>query len=117
VKNDVPTWNYLTVQARGQASLVADPEGLVRILRETTDHMNRIYEDKWEFSLPTPEDAPERSSRAIVGFTLNPVSIEGKFKLSQNRSAGDREAVIRRLAERDDEGSRRVSDWMRRLES
>ena len=43
--------------------------------------------------------------RAIVAFELEPTRIEGKFKLSQNRPAADREGVVAGLAERGDAAS------------
>jgi transcriptional regulator len=49
---------------------------------------------------------------AIVGFEIVLSSIEGKFKLSQNRSAEDRKRVISQLAAQADAGSRKVAEQM-----
>ena len=53
----------------------------------------------------------------IVGFEIEVTSIEGKFKLSQNRSAEDRERVIARLAESASENDRAVAELMRSRDS
>ena len=46
----------------------------------------------------------EHLAKHILGFTLEIESLEGKYKLSQNRSDGDRAGVLREFAKlrRDD---------------
>ncbi len=51
--------------------------------------------------------------KAVVAFEFVPERVQGKFKLSQNRSAEDRGRVIERLAARDDAESRSTAALMR----
>ena len=89
----VPTWNYAVVHAHGTPEVVEDRAALRAILqRQTQAH---------EGGLPKPwalDDAPaaflEQMLQAIVGIRVPVVRWEAKFKLSQNRSAADREGVI-----------------------
>jgi predicted FMN-binding regulatory protein PaiB len=53
----------------------------------------------------------------ILGFEVAIETIEGKFKLNQNRPDEDRRAVIARLAEQDDSPSREMYALMRRLDA
>jgi len=110
--DDVPTWNYVAVHATGKAGLIEDYAGLIRILKKTTDHMNRRYTDQWDFFLPEDLSSEYDLTSAIVGFQMIPEKLEGKFKLSQTRSQEDRDGVVVGLRQRTDEGSRMVREWM-----
>jgi transcriptional regulator len=83
----VPTWNYAVVHARGRVTLIQDGERLLEILAETS----RRYDPTW----PLPEgDYVPKLARAVVGFEMAIERLDGKMKLSQNRSTEDREGAI-----------------------
>jgi transcriptional regulator len=79
----VPTWNYAVVHARGKASLMDEAE-----LHDLLIRLSSIYEEgrpnPWRLS-EQPPDFVSGLLKAIVGFTIEVASVEGKFKLSQNR--------------------------------
>jgi transcriptional regulator len=88
----VPTWNYETVHVRGR--LVAHDERAWKLA------VVRLLTDTFEASSPTPwsvDDAPadyfDTMLRGIVGIELVDLRVEGKRKLSQNRSAVDQATV------------------------
>jgi transcriptional regulator len=88
----VPTWNYITVHARGAIRWIQDAEWLrvhVTALSETHEAERA---EPWKVN-----DAPAASIdsllRAIVGFELTIEVLQGKYKLSQNRDAADRDGV------------------------
>jgi transcriptional regulator len=86
----VPTWNYAAVHARGHVTLVQEGDRLLEILAETT----RRYDPTW----PMPEgDYVPKLAKGVVGFEMAIERLEGKMKLSQNRSREDREGVIAAL--------------------
>jgi len=114
-ENDVPTWNYIAIHAKGTAKLVEDYEGLLQILRKTTDHMNRTNQDQWDFFMPSDLLTPEDLTGAIIGFEMTPKELIGKFKLNQNRNLEDQRGVVAGLRNRSDEGSRAVAKWMAKL--
>lgn len=93
----VPTWNFLAVHAYGHAEVFSDPERLRALVSSLTDHHETRQAQPW-----TVEDAPadylESMLKAIVGFALPIQRLEGKRKLSQNRSAEDIAGVQRGLA-------------------
>ena len=75
--------------------------------------------DRYESERAAPwavSDAPERyvtgQLKAIVGIELEVQRIEGKAKLSQNRSDADRAGVIAGLRAEDDPRSGHVADAM-----
>ena len=91
----VPTWNYATVHARGTAKLM-DEEGLKRLIDTLSAHYESGREKPWRMA-DLPADYVAMMVRAIVGFEIEVASLEGKFKLSQNRKADDIPGVLAAL--------------------
>ena len=93
----VPTWNYAMVQARGIARVRADTAWLdVQIERLTSKHeANRAH--RWAVS-DAPRTYIESQLRGIVGVEIEIESIEGKWKVSQNRQETDRRGVAEGLS-------------------
>lgn len=85
----VPTWNYLAVHAYCAPRCFHDLERLLPLLRELTESHESGRPQPWAVD-ETPADYLADAARAIVGFELEIVRLEGKWKLSQNRSAEDR---------------------------
>jgi len=52
--------------------------------------------------------------KGIVGFRLTVDKLEGKFKLSQNRSAADRQRVQAAMAA-GDANQQSLAEWMTRI--
>ena len=93
----VPTWNYITVHARGEIRWIQDTDWLRAHVGMLSDAHEAGRVEPW-----TITDAPaayvDSLIRAIVGFELTVTSLEGKYKLSQNRDAADRAGVREGLA-------------------
>lgn len=107
----VPTWNYIAIHAYGTLSLIetdAEKEALLAGLIQANDP---AYADQWR-TLP---DGFRRTMLAgIVGFRIPISSIEGKFKLSQNRPEVDRLAV-RAAHAAGTPDQQALAVWMKRL--
>jgi len=89
----VPTWNYIAIHATGTALLFADTPGLVRHLNELTDFQELGFSQRWSVA-DAPPKYVEGLTNAIVGVEISVDRLEGKWKLSQNRSAEDQQGVI-----------------------
>jgi transcriptional regulator len=105
----VPTWNYVVVHARGRLKLV-DEVGLRAILDEAV-----AWFDASGWQIESIGDALPGKLAAIAGFEIEIEHLEGKYKLSQNRSPKDRARVVDWL-ERGDDASRKAAELMRRRE-
>lgn len=90
----VPTWNYAAVHAYGNPTLT-DAAGTAAIVDALVAKYESPRSEPWPNNLPP--DFRERLLAAIVGFEMPIGRIEGKFKLGQNRSEGDRLGVIAAL--------------------
>jgi transcriptional regulator len=107
VQPGVPTWNYVAVHIRGRARLL-DDDGLLAVL---SDSVGRFDSSGWR--MDPADDAIGSRLKAIAGFEIDIESIEGKWKLSQNRSREERERVIAWLL-RGDDASRATAALMQR---
>lgn len=93
----VPTWNYIAVHAWGPVEVFDEPERLLQLVSRLSDRHEQGRTQPWAVS-DAPRDYIDAMLRAIVGFALPIRRLEGKWKLSQNRSAIDQAGVRAGLA-------------------
>ena len=109
----VPTWNYAMVQARGRATIIEDAAWLRAQITELTATQEASRAEPWHVS-----DAPDAfiagQVKGIVGIRIEISDLQGKWKVSQNRPASDREGVARGLGAMDDEASQTMAGLVER---
>jgi transcriptional regulator len=107
----VPTWDYVVVHARGTLRFVHDPAWLLALVTRLTDTHEAPRKAPWKV-----DDAPapyvEKMLSLIVGFEFSIASLAGKWKVSQNHPAANREGVVRGLREAADPDSRNIADLL-----
>lgn len=107
----VPTWNYIAVHASGTLELVDDEAAKDDLLKGLIALHEPAYANRWN---ALPESFRRTMLAGIVGFRISIAHIEGKFKLSQNRSQADRDCVhAAHAAGNADE--QELASWMQRL--
>ncbi len=89
----VPTWNYVTIHARGRISFFQEPEALLDLVRRLTERHEGERAAPWAVS-DAPAEFIQSQLRAIVGVRLEITALTGKWKMSQNRSPADRAGVV-----------------------
>ena len=89
----VPTWNYSMVQAHGRLRAIDDATWLRDFLTRLTARHEGGRAQPWQVA-DAPADYLDAMLRAIVGIEIEVTRLEGKFKLSQNRSAQDRAGIV-----------------------
>ena len=92
----VPTWNYVAVHAYGALRLRDDPLFLRGHLESLTQRHEASRPHPWRVS-DAPADFIDQLLKAIVGVEITIERLEGKWKMSQNRSAADIDGVIHGL--------------------
>jgi transcriptional regulator len=92
----VPTWNYAVVHAAGPLVVRDDPAWVRALVTDLTQTHETGREHPWQVS-DAPEDYIARMVEAIVGIEIPIRRLEGKWKVSQNRTPRDREGVARGL--------------------
>lgn len=92
----VPTWNYTAVHVHGVPQVISDEADIRPMLGELVANHEHGRDPEWVMDLP--DDYLRKMMAAIVAFELPMARVEGKYKLSQNRSDADQESVIVHLA-------------------
>ena len=93
----VPTWNYAVVHAYGVPRIVEDHATLHHMLEVLVDTHEAAFARPWRMDLP--HDYLDKMMRAVVGFEIEITRLEGKLKLSQNRSEHDQHHVAEALGQ------------------
>jgi transcriptional regulator len=99
VPDQVPTWNYVAVHLRG--TLESLPEDALRphVDALSAEHENRIAEKRPWTSAKMTEGAMPRMMRMILPFRFRVTSIEGTWKLNQNKPADVRARAAQALSQ------------------
>ncbi len=101
----MPTWNYAAVHAYGPVRSMEDAEttrGIAyRLVAQHTPDMR-----------PIPEEYERRLLAAVVTFEMRVTRLDGKYKLSQNKTDADRANVVRELGASDDDLARQTAALM-----
>jgi transcriptional regulator len=111
---NVPTWNYAAIHAYGKPRIIEDSAALMKVLHASVQTYEAGFEHPWTLQLP--DEYFQAKLKGIVGFEIVITRLEGKLKLSQNRSAVDQVHVAAALAESQDSLSAGVSALMSKCE-
>ncbi|KAK2591221.1 hypothetical protein QQS21_011086 [Conoideocrella luteorostrata] len=120
----VPTWNYAAAQVYGKAKIYYDAKSeetsdfLGRQITDLTNHTETSIMDytgkngrpgQWNVT-----DAPEKYidilKKNIIGIEIQISKLEGKFKMSQEMSKGDRDGVVEGFASLESDIGKAVSE-------
>lgn len=88
----VPTWNYVVVHAHGTLKVHDDPLWVRHQIELLTRQMESSRAAPWAVA-DAPAEYLERMMQAIVGIELVIDRLEGKWKVSQNQPALNREGA------------------------
>ena len=92
----VPTWNFAVVHASGMLNATTDKKMLHDFLAKLIDKFEHYEKSTYDFA-KLPESYKYGMIGGIIGFEMEIEGIEGKFKLGQERSAADKESIVRNL--------------------
>jgi transcriptional regulator len=88
----VPTWNYAVVHAHGRVRFIDDRAWLRAFVERLTNRHEAARPEPWQVS-DAPADYVEGMLGAIVGLEIRLTRLVGKWKVSQNRPAEDRDGA------------------------
>ena len=92
----VPTWNYVAVHAYGTLTFIDDESFLRPHLRALVTRHESGRDAPWAID-DAPDQYIDQQLRAIVGVEVAIAHLEGKWKMSQNRSSADIDGVVHGL--------------------
>ncbi len=111
-ETNVPTWNYLAIHAYGKAALLPEGGETAGLLAKMINSYEVGYLQQWN---NLPEDYKQRMMKGIVAFEIVVDDLQGKQKLSQNRTALERENIINTLGKSSDTNEREIANYMSKL--
>ncbi len=103
----VPTWDYV-------ARVIEDASELHALVSKLTDAFEAERTDAWSVD-DAPQTYMEKQLRGIVGVEIAIERFDAKWKMSQNRSVGDRQGIVAGLRESPFESERRTADIVARF--
>ncbi|RJG06580.1 FMN-binding negative transcriptional regulator [Noviherbaspirillum cavernae] len=92
----VPTWNYMVVHASGPLKIIDDPQWLRGLVGRLTERHEKGQAQPWKVA-DAPTDYIDKLLSAIVGIEIPVTRLVGKWKVSQNQPAVNREGIARGL--------------------
>lgn len=105
----VPTWNYMVVHAYGPLRIIESAAWLRSHVNRLTNRQEAAFAAPWKVADAPPEYI-EQQLRGIVGLEIPVARLIGKWKVNQNRSAADRDGVVRALRARGDADALAMAD-------
>jgi transcriptional regulator len=91
----VPTWNFAVVHAIGRPKPITDPKALHALLAQLIAKFEGTNSG-YDFA-KLPESYINGMIGGIIGFEMQIDLLEGKFKLGQERSDADKQAILKGL--------------------
>lgn len=107
---EVPTWNYVSVHLYGRCEVLRDPLRLRELLEQTIACFDPAYLKQWN---RLPEAFREREMKGVVGFRMLADQLQGKKKLSQNKTPEEQQRIQATLSESPDSPGRWVAEYMK----
>lgn len=98
----VPTWNYIAVHAYGVPQVITlndSRELMDQMIEQMIDTYGAEYKSQWQ---SLTNNFQEGMMKGIVGFEMTITRLQGKYKLSQNRSLTEQHNVAHSLLQSTD---------------
>ena len=108
---NVPTWNYISVHAYGEASLITEPAGAMSVIESTINTYEASYRNQWD---NFPEEYKVKMLNGIVAFEVVVTDLQAKKKLSQNRTATEKDKIIETLSASRDSNENLIAHYMKK---
>lgn len=106
----VPSWNYLAVHCKVQATLVEDPDAKDRLLKKLIGDHEPAYAEQWR---SLGEEFAHKMMAGIMGFELEVIEWACKLKVNQHRP--ESHAKLHAGYAQGNEDERALAGWMERL--
>jgi len=107
--NAVPTWNYTVAHASGTCAVIPEPDTVMPMLNDLTHLYDRNHPG-------FTQEGHGNMLPGIVAYRMTVTTLEGKFKLGQNRPLADRVGMRQKLEESRRDDSRALAAIMKEFE-
>ncbi|MCE3277911.1 MAG: FMN-binding negative transcriptional regulator [Bacteroidetes bacterium] len=110
-QQNVPTWNYIAVHAYGKAKIIDDPKEVWDLMERTIHEFEEKFFEQWKSLSP---EYVNGMLKAIVAFEIEVTRMDGKFKLSQNKTKNEQQNIIKSFEKSDDSTQREIAEEMKK---
>lgn len=107
---NVPTWNYMAVHTYGLSTVLEDDREKLEAMKRMIMSFEPSYMEQFK---NLPDKYVKSLLQGIVAFEMRIDKLEAKEKLSQNKSAEDRQNVMKHLLESKDTNHIDLGEFMR----
>jgi transcriptional regulator len=107
---NVPTWNYLAVHAYGRGTLLDDTAQAYALLETTINTYEPAYQAQWN---NLPQDFKLKMIKGIAAFEIEVTDLQGKKKLSQNKTATEQQRIIDQLSASNNTQEQDIAAYMK----
>jgi transcriptional regulator len=110
-EQNVPTWNYISVHAYGRGKLITGKNAVMNVLQATINAYEPAYRQQWD---GLPEAYQSKTLNGIVAFEIMVDDLQARKKLSQNRTATEKQHIIDSLSKSSNTNEKSLAAFMRR---
>ncbi|HWV68896.1 FMN-binding negative transcriptional regulator [Chitinophaga sp.] len=111
-KESVPTWDYMAVHAYGEPKIIAGENAVAGVLEQMIRFYEPGYLQQWN---SLPEKYKKGMMKAIVAFEIEVVDLQGQKKLSQNKTAAERQRISEHLEKSENTVEMAIAQHIREL--
>lgn len=108
---NVPTWDYMAVHVYGKVQIRETKEKTLEILEKTIQNFEPAYQKQWD---GLPEEYKSNMLKGIVAFEIKVDDIQGKKKLSQNKTEKEQQNIIEALSKSRYTHEQEISEFMKK---
>jgi len=110
-QQNVPTWNYIAVHAYGRARIIEKEEEVLGLMERTIHNFEKEFYDQWKTLDPGYVSG---MLKAIVAFEIEVTKLDGKYKLSQNKTKDEQQHIIDTFDKSDDSTIKEIAEEMKK---
>jgi transcriptional regulator len=111
-EENVPTWNYIAIHAYGRAVIIEEGSKKAELLQHTIAYYDVGYLQQWD---KLSDHYKSKMMKGIVAFEIEVTDLQGKQKLSQNRTEQERENIINSLSQSTETNEKEIAAYMAKL--
>ena len=106
----VPTWDYISVHVYGKVNLLEGYDSQIIVLEKMINQFDQGYQKQWtEIS----KEYKQKLAEELVAFELIPYDIQGKKKMSQNKSHTEKRNILSSLANGESRSGQLMAEYMK----
>ena len=110
-QQNVPTWNYIAVHAYGKATIIDNETAVIKLMEKMITSFESGFMQQWN-TLST--DYKMAMLKGIVAFEIEVTKLEGKFKLSQNKTKKEQENIAIHFSNSSNQNEKELSKQMQK---